>query len=295
MLLDPEAYFSFANMTPAHFPPSTAFWGWFGVSGLLFYGLYPFIYRRVPFYALGAAVFSLAGVVVTAYMLLAGPLTLEMGAIHLGGDVAGLIGFGAAAWLDYAARRKKRVEALYVEEGQGLEKGAWKDLLGEYETQAGGNLKELSDRKSTLIVFLRHFGCTFCRETLGDLKRQRADIESADIEIVLVHMVDDETASQYMWGYGLADVHRISDPSKRLYNAFELERGNFAQLFGLTMWVEGFRAGLLKGYGVGRRQIGDGFQMPGAFLLYKGRIRRSFRHQTAADRPDYCILGDCVA
>ena len=36
--------------------------------------------------------------------------------------------------------------------------------------------------------------------------------------------------------------------------------------------------------------VGDGFQMPGVFLLRNGRIEKAFRHQTAADRPDYCEL-----
>lgn len=106
MLLNPEGYYDFSQLDPSYFPPSTAFWGWFGVGGLFFYGLYPFIYRRAPYYALASAIFSAVAVGSIAYMLFVSPLTGQMAAIHLSGDLAGLIGFGAAAILDFRARRK---------------------------------------------------------------------------------------------------------------------------------------------------------------------------------------------
>jgi hypothetical protein len=40
------------------------------------------------------------------------------------------------------------------------------------------------------------------------------------------------------------------------------------------------------------RLAGDGFQMPGVFLIFKGEVIRSYRHHTAADRPDYINLAD---
>lgn len=104
MLFDPDGYYAFANMTPEHFPPSSAFWGWFGVSGGVFYGLYLFFYKRVAYMALASSIVSFAGAAITVYMLVAGPLTGEMAAIHLSGDLAGTVGFGIAAWLEYKNR-----------------------------------------------------------------------------------------------------------------------------------------------------------------------------------------------
>ena len=48
MLWDPDAYFAYANMSPDHFPPTVDFWGWFGISGGVFYGGYLLIFRRAP-------------------------------------------------------------------------------------------------------------------------------------------------------------------------------------------------------------------------------------------------------
>ncbi|MGP1310160.1 MAG: hypothetical protein ACTS27_08185, partial [Phycisphaerales bacterium] len=38
-----------------------------------------------------------------------------------------------------------------------------------------------------LLVFLRHAGCTFCREALADVAKRRRRIENAKVRIVLVH------------------------------------------------------------------------------------------------------------
>jgi hypothetical protein len=68
-----------------------------------------------------------------------------------------------------------------------------------------------------------------------------------------------------------------------------LERGDFTQLFGPKVWLRGFKAGLLGNHGVGAPE-GDVAQMPGVFLLFHGETLKSYRHQSAADRPDYLAM-----
>ncbi len=314
MLFSPQDYFDFANMTPDYFPPSTEFWGWFGISGGLFYGLYLFFYQRLPYLAIISSVISLAGTISTTMMYLTGPLTGKMASIHISGDVAGTIGFAIGAWLEYSYRRNQRVAGLYFEANKGESKSSgaeegespvdraeksndttgFRQTLKAVKTQKGATLAELSQRKEVMLVFLRHFGCTFCLEALADLKERRTELAQAGKEIVVVHMVDEPTAAKHIAKYGLEDLHRISDPEKRLYEAFELQRASFQQAFGLRNWVEGFRAGILKGHLVGK-ETGDGWQMPGVFLLKNSTIKRGFRHESAADRPDYCLIGECEA
>lgn len=167
-------------------------------------------------------------------------------------------------------------------------------ILDGMKTQYGESLTELSSRSPVLLVFLRHAGCTFCRETLGDLAAVRSSIESDGTRIVLVHMSRDEKAEAFFAKYKLEDVDRISDPDRLLYRVFGLRRGRLHQLFGWKVWLRGFEAGILRRHGVGRLQ-GDGFQMPGIFLLAEGELVRSFRHRTAADRPDYGRFIQCEA
>lgn len=52
------------------------------------------------------------------------------------------------------------------------------------------------------------------------------------------------------------------------------------------MWRRGFQAGVIGGHGVGAVE-GDGFQMPGVFLVSDKRIVRAFRLRSAGDRPNY--------
>jgi hypothetical protein len=41
-------------------------------------------------------------------------------------------------------------------------------VLREYRTETGRTLLELVDESPVLLIFLRHFGCSFCRQTLDD-------------------------------------------------------------------------------------------------------------------------------
>ena len=157
----------------------------------------------------------------------------------------------------------------------------------------GRTLEDLSRDSAVLVLFLRHAGCTFCREALADIARQRADIENAGTRIVLVHMSTDGAARAFAADHRLDDLGRIADPDRRLYRAFGLRRGSFLQLLGPRVWWRGLRAGVLERHGVGAVQ-GDGFQMPGLFLLRDGRIVAAVRHRTAADRPDYAVVA-CAA
>lgn len=157
------------------------------------------------------------------------------------------------------------------------------------KTNMAVSLDELSRLSPVLLVFLRHMGCTFCREALADLAAMRRRIEAEGARLVLVHMSGEESASRFFARYGLDDVQSISDPDRTLYRAFGLPRGRFGDVLGPKVWWRGFQAGVLGRHGVGPL-MGDGFQMPGVFLLFHGEVIRSYRHQSAADRPDYLSL-----
>ena len=167
------------------------------------------------------------------------------------------------------------------------------DALAAHPTSRGVNLVEHSRTKPVLLVFLRHFGCTFCREAARDVADNRAAIEGV-ADIAFVHMGSATQAGSFFSKYGLADAHHVSDPDRDLYRAFELHRGNLAQLFGPNVWIRGFRAGIVNGHWVGKL-VGDGFQMPGIFRIEDGRVAAAHRHASAADRPDYAAFAAAPA
>jgi peroxiredoxin len=167
----------------------------------------------------------------------------------------------------------------------------FQEINRRFRSQYGESIASLSDRSPVLVVFLRHSGCTFCREALQDLAEQRSRIESKGIQMVLVHMGDAESGQSLFESYGLGDVHRISDPNCELYRAYDLRRGRLGQLFGADVFWRGFKTAILNRHGVGKLG-GDGFQMPGAFLVRDQRIITAYRHQNAASRPDYCAFAE---
>ena len=164
------------------------------------------------------------------------------------------------------------------------------DPLRELRTNSGRRLDDLADQQPQLVMFLRHAGCTFCRQALSDLSKQRAELEQLGVGIVLVHLGEEEPdTDEFFGGYGMDDLPRISDPECRLYRQFGLDLGGFSQLFGLRVWLRGLVAGLLNGHGIGAAR-GNTFQMPGAYVYHHGQISAGFRHNFASDRPDYVEL-----
>ena len=168
-----------------------------------------------------------------------------------------------------------------------------RDAMAHAVSDDGSTLLELSERKRQLVVFLRHGGCTFCKEALADLRTHRDAIEAAGVDIVLVHMGMPEDGETLVERAGLQGVAVISDPLRQLYQSFQLEQGSFGALFGPKVMLRGLSA-TWRGHILGPLE-GDGLQMPGAFVVWRGAVLRSFRHATAADRPDYVALacGDC--
>jgi peroxiredoxin len=164
-------------------------------------------------------------------------------------------------------------------------------ILSEMITNRGVSLKEMSEKKPVLLVFLRRFGCTFCREALDDLSKIRPKIEEEGVKVVFVHMANNEEAGAYFKQYNLPNSIHISDESCKFYQSFGLLKGNFRQLFGLSVMMRGFKLAMEKGYGIGF--LGDGFQMPGIFLLRNSEILNSYIHDTAAGKPNYFEIAAC--
>jgi len=168
-------------------------------------------------------------------------------------------------------------------------------VISQANTSTGKTLLQLSKEGPVLLVFLRHFGCVFCKEALKDIAMKRASWTEKGVYIVLVHMSDNDTANTFFNKFGLHGITHISDPDCRLYAKFGLAKGTVSQLFGLKNWIRGFEvSGSGKAF-PSLSQIGDGFQMPGIFLLQNGGIKQSFIHKTASDRPDYEALIDCCS
>ncbi len=163
----------------------------------------------------------------------------------------------------------------------------------EIYTNRGEELAALSHTQPIMLVFLRHFGCTFCRETMSRLAENRLDVEAKGVRIVLVHMVATDIADEILTLYDLDGISHISDNRKSLYRRYGLEKTGLLALMGLPNWWRAFVAGLLQGHLVGKA-VGDPFQMPGVFLLRQNRILNKFTYRYISDRPDFVKIAQVV-
>ncbi len=157
-----------------------------------------------------------------------------------------------------------------------------REAAATFRLSSGETLAEASESRWLVLVFLRHFGCTFTRQLLRGLEQIHHQACSRGADLVLVHMLEGGAETRYLAGHG--DIARIADPQCKLYRAFGLKKGGLRELLGLRVWWLGL-VSIFKGCGVGHL-AGDGRQMPGVFLFHQGGIVAAQRAKSAADLPD---------
>lgn len=160
--------------------------------------------------------------------------------------------------------------------------------LASIHTESGANLYDLVSASPMLLIFLRHFGCSFCRQTISDVAELRGELDRRGVRPVFVHMGTPERAKPFFDYYGIGDVERVSDPEAMLYRSaiFSLPRIHpLRSLFQPAVW-RGWLKGSIFKHGIGAIKE-DGHQMQGIFYLNGPKIVREFRYRTIADEPDY--------
>ena len=155
-----------------------------------------------------------------------------------------------------------------------------------YSLSSGETLLAASTERPIVLVFLRHFGCTFTRQILRGLQDLESQAKQNGATLVLVHMLRSGEEINYL-GQN-SDIPRIADPRCELYRAFGLGKGGFMELFGPYVWWRG-AISIFKGCGTGHL-AGDGLQMPGAFVMHRGKIIHAQPAHSAADLPDLSAL-----
>ncbi len=276
----PKLWFQMFGMEPPRYPE---IWQCVGmVVGL--YGLGYLIAARDPFkhwpivlVGLLGKIFGPIGFVISA---IRGSLPWNFGVQILFNDVVWWIPFVAIL---YQAFRWNSNPSLNVR------CPTFEEAIRLTRSQRGETLEKLSFRQITMVIFLRHAGCTFCRETLSDLRNARDKIIDEGVSVAIVHMGHPLDGTKMLSQYDLESFHQYSDPQCRLYRAFGLERGRWSQLFSWRVIKRGLQAGLKDGHGIGKIQ-GDSFQLPGVFFLHEGRIVFSFPTEHAGERIDYLGL-----
>lgn len=223
---------------------------------------------------------SVAATVIVAFAVTANTLPAASLFILILDDLAWIIPYGAILWAALRAHAGiplSRSNPYSIEEAAAI-----------YQLSTGETLAEASRDRPLVLVFLRHFGCTFTRQILRGLQDLEQQAQHRGATLVLVHMLKSGEEIGYLGEK--SDIPRIADPRCELYRAFGLGKGGFVELFGPHVWWRGMIA-VFKGCGLGHL-AGDGLQMPGAFVFQNGKITSSQPAHSAADLPDLASLFD---
>ncbi|MEO6983319.1 MAG: hypothetical protein ABI072_09415 [Edaphobacter sp.] len=164
-------------------------------------------------------------------------------------------------------------------------------VLASIRTESGASLHDLTSASPVLLVFLRHFGCSFCRQAISDIADLRSELDRLGVRPVFIHLGTPERAKPFFEYYGIGDVERVSDPEAVVYQnpVFALPRIHpMRTLFQASVW-RGWLKGAIFRHGIGAIKE-DGHQMQGIFFLKGSKIVREFRYRTIADEPNYLRL-----
>lgn len=151
-------------------------------------------------------------------------------------------------------------------------------------------LAELSDEKPLALVFIRHSGCTFCRDTLAKLAEERKSLEAKGVTLGVVGMSEPQVLKELAASFGLSDILLVSDPDRRLYKALEIPRGGLFQVLGLKDVWYAYKTGALKRHGMGPIDA-DGLQLGGSFVIYKRAVIASHKAKSSSE---VCPIGALV-
>jgi hypothetical protein len=229
--------------------------------------------RHWPIVLLGF-IESIVAIIVVGTAVFNGELSSAALIVLAVNDVVWLPFFGLILWAALRAHTgipASRNEPYSIEEAASI-----------YQLSDGRKLADASIEAPLVLVFLRHFGCTFTRQILRGLQDLELQAKQHNATLVLVHMLQSGKEIDYL-GQN-SDVVRIADPRCELYRSFGLGKGGFLELFGPHVWWRGAIA-IFKGCGIGHL-AGDGLQMPGAYVFHQGKIIASQPAQSAADLPN---------
>lgn len=154
-----------------------------------------------------------------------------------------------------------------------------------------GTLRDQLGDALHLLVFLRHLGCVFCRETLADL-RAAAEGDAAFPAVLFFFQGTVTEGRALLRRYG-PQLRAISDEAGFFYEGFGIRRGGLLEMFGPSV-LRGWSRAAGKGHRNGDRS-GDVWRMPGMYLARGSQILWAHEYRHAADQPDYGHVRDLAS
>lgn len=145
-------------------------------------------------------------------------------------------------------------------------------------------------RAGLALVFLRHYGCSFCMEHALAIERRRQDFADAGLDVALVGCGSVAEAARFRDRLGLTTA-LYNDPERTAYHAYGLGETPAGTLVNPKVLASGIRA-IARGH-LPRRSSGHPLQLQGQFLIDReGIVRTAARPTLMSDIPPVAALLD---
>ena len=152
-------------------------------------------------------------------------------------------------------------------------------------------LSSLWVQQPLLLAFTRHFGCTQCKEMLNEIVDGKDRITEAGLAIAIIMQGTPAATAIFARQYA-PGLLCLSDPERKAYQAYGLERGNLFQTFLNPKVWSAISRSRKKGYQVEPAPPGqDAMQMSGTFIIStNGKIQLPYYYDHIADHPPLDLL-----
>ena len=153
-------------------------------------------------------------------------------------------------------------------------------------------LSELWREQVLILAFSRHFGCPQCKEMVDQLVAAEPQFKRKHLSLAIVTQGTPEQARIFC-EQRAPGILCLSDPERKAYEAYGLERAKIWQTFlSLNVWRSNRRLKKERGWNVELPPKGqDAMQMAGTFVISPdGTIRLPYYYDDIADHPSVDLL-----
>lgn len=146
------------------------------------------------------------------------------------------------------------------------------------------DLRSRWSQRTLIVTFMRHFGCSFCREHLFRLAQADERVRAAGAETIAIFQYEAEATKAHCDGRGVP-FDCLGDPLREAYAQVELGKGSLRQMAGWKV-MKRARTAYRAGGGLGKPEGISVMQMPGTFVIGRdGRVLLPYYSENAADNP----------
>jgi peroxiredoxin len=163
-------------------------------------------------------------------------------------------------------------------------------VLHDYEGKPV-RLGDLWSERPAVLVFVRHFGCVFCRQMAVDIHRYRHKFDEADVQLAVIGHGTPAHAADFRRMQNV-DLPLLVDADRHVYELAGAKVATLNELIGPRQILRGLKATIVSRLRQGSvavhqgRIIGHAAQLGGVLVIAPdGSVRYAYLSEESGDNP----------